>query len=129
MSRILSLAATLALAGVASLGSAASAAPLPTSIGSLDRAVPTSTTEVRWRHHWHGGGWGWGWGGYPYRYGAGFGWGWGWPGYYAATPYYYEPPVVYEAAPPVYREPPRGANRQCWVDTDSSRGYGYWRPC
>jgi hypothetical protein len=129
MSRIRSLASAAVLATAVLAGSAAFAAPLPASIGSLDRAVANNTTAVRyWHYHGHGG-WGWGWG--P-RYGVG--WGWGWPGYYTAAPYYYGPPVVYEAAPPVYYAPPparsrSGATRQCWVDTDSSRGYGYWQPC
>jgi hypothetical protein len=129
MSRIIPLASAVALAG-ASFGSAAQSASLPASVGSLDKAVtsqaaPHATPVRYWHHHWHGGG---GWG-YPFA--GGIGWGWGWPGYYAGygAPYYYEPPV-YRAAPRVYRvEPPRGANRQCWVDTDSGRGYGYWRPC
>lgn len=131
MSRILSLASAFVLAGVAVLGSVIAAAALPASVGSLGRAMTDNVTAVRyWHHHWHGGGWRWGWGWGP-RYGVG--WGWGWPGYYAA-PYYYDPPVVYEVAPPVYAAPPpartrSGATRQCWVDTDSNRGYGYWRPC
>ena len=129
----LALAAALPFAG----GSDARAAALPSSVGSLDHAVTSNTTDVRWRgRYWRGGWWG-----YPAAglgFGIGYGWGWGWPGYYARPYYepYYTPPVVYEE-PPIYTaptrvyraEPPRGANRQCWVDTDSSRGFGYWQPC
>jgi hypothetical protein len=55
------------------------------------------------------------------------------PYYY--DPYYYGPPpaVVYGPPPgPAYVEPypdPNGPRRQCWVSTDSDRGYGYFRPC
>lgn len=132
MNKIFSIAASSAvvLGALISAGAPAYAAPAPTSVGSLDRAVTNNATSVRWRGgHWHGG-WGWG---YPAAvgFGVGYGWGWGWPGYYYGAPYYAPPPVVYQAAPaPVYRaEPPRGAVRQCWVDTDSTRGFGYWRPC
>jgi hypothetical protein len=140
MSKTFPLSSLSALAIAASLGAGpgAQAAPLPTSVGSLDHAVTANTAEVRWRRHWRGGWWG-----YPAAglgFGIGYGWGLGWPGYYYGAPYYgpsyYAPPVVYEE-PPIYTaptrvyraEPPRGANRQCWVDTDSSRGFGYWRPC
>ena len=138
MSKIFPLAVLSALAIGTSLGAGSDvqAAPLPTSVGSLDRAVTNQTTEVRWRRHWRGGWWG-----YPAAglgFGLGYGWGAGWPGYYYGRPYYgpsyYAPPVVYEeppiyTAPRVYRgEPRRGASRGCWVETDS-RGYGYWGPC
>jgi hypothetical protein len=134
MSKIIALAVLFAFAIGASLGTGSDvqAASLPASVGSLDHAVKANVTDVRWRRHWRGGWWG-----YPAAglgFGIGYGWGSGWPGYYYGEPYY-APPVVYEeppiySAPPVYRaEPPRGANRQCWVDTDSSRGFGYWRPC
>ncbi|HVV80217.1 MAG TPA: hypothetical protein VHD59_11490 [Pseudolabrys sp.] len=127
----ISVIAAIGLSAISIAG--ASGAPVPASVGSLDSALPGNATAVRyWHRHWHGGGWG-----YPYGAAVGFGWGWGWPGYYAAAPYdpyYYGPPVVYEAAPPIYTAPPpartrSGAARQCWVDTDSSRGYGYWQPC
>lgn len=60
------------------------------------------------------------------------------PGYYAPNyygpvyeygPSYYGPPP-YAYAPPVYVRPaPRSYRGGCWVETDSTRGYGYYRPC
>ena len=135
--------AALGVAAVISIdaGSRAQAAALPASVGALDKAVTNNATPVRHRGYWRGGGWGWRGYGYGLGIGVGYGWGRGWPGYYYGSPYYAQPyyappPVVYEE-PPIYTaptrvyraEPPRGANRQCWVDTDSSRGFGYWQPC
>lgn len=126
----------LGVAGAVLLGALgasvpASAAPMPTSLATLNSAAPANITDVRWRHR---GGWiagGLVLGGlaaaaaYPYYYGN--------PYYYGPPPYAYGGPVYYEAPPRVvYAQPPRGPNgpvRQCWVPTDDSRGYGYWRPC
>jgi hypothetical protein len=54
-------------------------------------------------------------------YGPGYGYG---PGYYYGPgPYAYEAPVYVRPAPRYYR------GGQCWIETDSSRGYGYYGPC
>jgi hypothetical protein len=112
------------------------AAPVPTSVVAVNSAVAGGPTNVQWRYYRGGRYWG------GYRRGGG----WGWPGYFGAgvvtgavvgsavaAPYYYGPPAYY-APPPavVYGAPapvPGSPVRQCWVDTDSSRNYGYWRPC
>jgi hypothetical protein len=147
MSKIVQVAAALGFAAAAVFASSgAEAAPIPTSIGKIHTTAGSGLTNVQYRRWGGGGGWRWrggyGWRGYgwryPYRYGYGYGWGWGWPYYYGAgvvagaavaAPYYYAPPVYVApaAAPPAATV--SGAHRQCWVDTDSSRGYGYWRPC
>lgn len=61
------------------------------------------------------------------------------PRYYGPPAYYYEPAPVYAPPPTVYYEEPayydapygdpNGPTRRCWVSTDSTRGYGYWRAC
>ena len=65
------------------------------------------------------------------------------PSYYYGPSYYYDSPTYdyrsryYRSPAPVYIDrlavyAPRGPNgplRQCWVSTDPTRGYGYWRPC
>jgi hypothetical protein len=141
-------AAGILAASAAGVGSSAQAAPMPTSVGKLGTMANSNVSTVQyrravgggWRGGWRGGyGYrGYGWRGYGYR---GYGWGWGWPYYGAAfatglaigaAPYYYGgyPAYgypVYEAAPAP--APRSGGVRQCWIDTDSSRGYGYWRPC
>jgi hypothetical protein len=144
MSKVLQVAAALGFAAAAVFASTGTeAAPVPTSIGKIGATAGSSVTDVQYRR-WRGGGGGRGWRGgygwrgygwrYPYRYG--YGYGWGWPYYYGAgvvagaaiatAPYYYAPPV-YTAPPPSATV--SGAGRQCWVTTDSSRNYGYWRPC
>jgi hypothetical protein len=157
MSRILKIAAAFGIAGAAAIGLAVSAqaAPLPTSVAKLGNELGKASAAPiikvqhrRWRggaaRAWRGGGvrraWrGGGWRGYryPYRYGYGYGWGWGWPYYYGAglvvgsavaAPYYYAPPVYAAPAAPAPATV-SGATRQCWVSTDSSRGFGYWQPC
>ena len=58
--------------------------------------------------------------GSPGYYGSGAYYG---PGYYGG-PYAYEPAPVYVApVPRVYR------GGGCWIETDSTRGYGYYGPC
>ena len=124
-------ATTLGIALAAAMGFAlpAYAAPVPTGVAAVNSAVSGGPTSVQWRYY-RGGRY---WGGYRR------GWGWGWPGYVGAgvvtgavvgsalaAPYYYGPPAVVYGAPPLA---PGAPVRQCWVDTDSSRNYGYWRPC
>jgi hypothetical protein len=46
--------------------------------------------------------------------------------YYGCDPYYGCYPGSYVG--PVYPDP-NGPYRQCWVTTDDTRGYGYYRPC
>jgi hypothetical protein len=131
MTRTFSFAAALAI-GVAGAASMGQAAALPTSVANIQSAAPAHATTVQFRR-WGGAGWRGGyWRGYGWR-----GYGWGWPYYGAAVasgvvvgsavaaPYYYGPPPAYYAPTPVGP----GPTRQCWVDTDSSRSYGYWRPC
>jgi len=145
MSRIFCVAAAAGVLAAGFAMSSAQAAPVPTSVAKIKGAVSDNIVTVQGRrfggYGWRGpswrGGYGWrgyGWRGYGWRYPYyGYGYGWGWPYYgagvvvgaVAAAPYYY--------APPVYAPPPAatrsGAARQCWVDTDSSRGYGFWQPC
>src|SRR5206468_3218318 len=125
-------AVVIGMAAIVAAGAvfSAKAAPVPTSIAAVNSSVNGGATNVQWRYYRGGRYWG------PYR----GGWGWGWPGYFGAgvvtgavvgsalaAPYYYgPPPVVYGAPAPVM---PGAPVRQCWVDTDSSRNYGYWRPC
>lgn len=46
------------------------------------------------------------------------------PGAYYGGPYAYEPPPIYvRPVPRVYR------GGGCWIETDSTRGYGYYGPC
>ena len=48
------------------------------------------------------------------------------PGYsYGPPPYAYEPAPVYVQPVPRYY---RGGG-QCWIATDTTRGYGYYGPC
>jgi hypothetical protein len=59
-----------------------------------------------------------------YYYGPGYGPGYYAPGYYGPAPYAYVPaPVYVQPVPRNYR------GGSCWIETDSSRGYGYYGPC
>jgi hypothetical protein len=110
-------------AGIGSLATVASAAPLAGAL-AISNAMPAAGVEsVQWRRGWGGGGWrsgGWGWGGAgagfvagailggalaaPYSYGYG-----PYPGpYVAPPPVYYGPP-----APPVYGPPDADAAAYC----------------
>jgi hypothetical protein len=97
------------------------AAPLASGAATLKSAAPNDVIDVR---HWRRRHYGWA--------GAGFATGLALGAlatrpYYG--PYYYGPPaVVYEAQPQPYIDP-NGPVRQCWVSTDSMRGYGYYVPC
>ena len=60
----------------------------------------------------------------------------GGPGYYYGSDYYgpgysYGPgPYAYEPAPVYVRPVPRAyRGGQCWIATDTTRGYGYYGPC
>jgi hypothetical protein len=130
-------AAALGIATTGALGLAVPvhAAPVPTSIAAVNSAATGGPSNVQYRYY-RGGRY---WGGYRR------GWGWGRPGYFGAgvvagavvgsalaAPYYYGPPAYYAPPAVVYGAPqlaPGSPVRQCWVDTDSSRNYGYWRPC
>jgi hypothetical protein len=133
------LAAMMAGAMMVSAILPASAAPVMTSAAGLAAAAPDQTIDVRWRH----------------RGGAVFGGlaaglaigaiaagaarpryyyepGYAYEPYYAPPAVVYEPPPTYYAPAPTYYAPRSygpGPVRQCWVSTDSDRGYGYWRPC
>ncbi len=142
--------ATAAFAGALAWSAVlpASAAPSFTGSASFVSALPSQTSEVRWRR---GGG----------RIAAGVAAGliiggiaaaaarpryYG-PDYYAGPAYpAYQPYPVYEAAPvyvappePIYAAPPAAAYyrepspaygvRQCWVVTHPEMQFGYWRPC
>lgn len=65
-----------------------------------------------------------------YYYGPGYGPGYYGPGYY--DPGYYGPPPYAYVPGPVYVQPVphryRGGG-SCWIESDSSRGYGYYGPC
>jgi hypothetical protein len=123
---IAGVAATFALAALAP----SVAAPLSTGATALKSAVPSDVADVRWRRRHR-------WGGFATGLAIGA---------LAARPYYYDPPHYYYGPPPAhfvapprpyyygptYVEPypdPNGPIRQCWVSTDSDRGYGYFRPC
>jgi len=130
------LAVVIGMAAIIVAGAvfSAKAAPVPTGVAAVGSSVAGGAINVQWRYYRGGRYWG------PYRRG----WGWGWPGYVAAgvatgavigaaaaTPYY-GPPAYYAPPPVAYGGPqpvPGSPVRQCWVDTDSSRNYGYWRPC
>jgi hypothetical protein len=145
---ILQKTAALAVAGAVLFGAAAPslATPVPSAVASLNNAVTSPVTDVRWRGRR-------GWGGgiaaglaaglivggiaaasNPYYYQR-RGYYYGPRAYpYYREPVYVEPPVVYYEAPPAYyvaapRSGPNGPARQCWVATDKDRGFGYWRPC
>ena len=106
------------------------AAPIPTGAAALKSAVASEVIDVRWRGRYGRRG---GWVAGGFATGLALGAIASRPYYY--DPYYYGPPpaVVYGPPPgPVYVEPypdPNGPRRQCWVTTDSDRGYGYFRPC
>ena len=52
------------------------------------------------------------------------------PGYYGPGYYYGPAPYGYGYAPRVYVRPaPRYRGGGCWIETDSTRGYGYYGPC
>jgi hypothetical protein len=132
----------LGLAGAIALAAIAPVSAAPISGGaSLVSALPSHTTEVRWR----GRGWGWAGAGVaaglaigaiaasrPY-YGPDYYYG---PAY-APAPVYVEPEPVYVAprvyaapAPGYYPEPaPAYGPRQCWVTRNQDSGQGFWRPC
>jgi len=72
-------------------------------LGALALAVALSSTSAsaHWHHGWHGHGW----------YGHHWGWhhGWGWRGHPGGSPVRVGP--------------------HCWVNTDDSRGFGYYKWC
>ncbi len=123
--------AALGLASLSVFGvpMAAQAAALPTSIATLNSAVASDVTTVQYRRAWGGGRRYWGGYGYGPYWGAAAGFAAG--ALIASAPYYYGYPSYAPAYAPAYYGPSPGAGpiRQCWVTTDDSRGYGYWRAC
>jgi hypothetical protein len=51
------------------------------------------------------------------------------PGYAYEPGYVEEPGYAYESDAVVSYGPRRGYGGQCWISTDSSRGYGYYGAC
>lgn len=119
---VLQCLSALAAAGAVAIGtmSPGFTAPVASGAAAIGKAVPGFAIDIRW----------WGYGPGPYYYG---------PPAAFYRPRYYGPPVYVAPPPPVIYQPPPvvfepapdagGPIRQCWVETDRDRGYGYWRPC